>query len=86
MSQTFHPSSRSASSGREATIGDVLEAINDFATSVEERFSGVDNRLEGLEKRLTHVENIMVTKDYLDRKLFEFRGDIVLYVQKHCAI
>ena len=50
------------------TIQDVLNAINNFAGYVEERF--------------TKIEETMVTKDYLDEKLADFRGDMVVLVRK----
>lgn len=63
---------------QEPTIGDVLEAINEFAGHTEKRFDGIETRLTGVEKRLTSVEATMVTKDYLDEKLGELRGEFHL--------
>ena len=34
------------------------------------------------EGRLTKIEALMVTKDYLDRKLFELRGDLVMMIRR----
>lgn len=51
-------------------IREVLEVINAYAQATEQRF-------EGLETRLTRVETRMVTKSYLDEKLWDLRGDMV---------
>jgi archaellum component FlaC len=76
----------------EPTIGDVLSAINEFATSVENRFQGIegkfesiDTKLDGIDKRLNKVEALMVTKDYLDDKLADLRGDLVVLTRKEDA-
>ena len=75
---------------------DTLSAVNDFANKVEERFNGVDKRFDGVDKRLDgvdkrlesleqrvgHVENQMVTKDYLDNKLADLRGGWVVAVRR----
>ena len=49
---------------------------------VDKRFDGVDKRFDGFDKRLTRVESTMVTKDYLDEKLVDLRGDIVILLRK----
>ena len=75
---------------------EILQAINGFANSVEERFDRIDERFEGvdkrfdgmnkrfdgLEKRVTNIETAMVTKDYLDDKLSDLRGDLVVMMRK----
>lgn len=78
------------------TNQDILTAINDFANYVQGRFEGIDGRFEGIDKRfegmdkrfdrieqrLDRVEATMVTKDYLDEKLADLRGDLVVLVRK----
>jgi len=73
----------------EITHQDILEAVNKFATSVDKRFDGVDKRFDGvdkrfdgLESRVTKIEATMVTKDYLDDKLGDLKGDIVILMRK----
>lgn len=70
-------------------IANILEAMHYFAESVDERFNTidqkfekVDNKLETIEKRLTKVESTIVTKDYLDEKLADLRGDMVVLIRK----
>ena len=49
------------------TNADILEAINEFAGNVEERFERVDERFDGIDKRL----------DSMDSKLFEMSRERV---------
>lgn len=49
---------------------------------MDERFDGVNGRLDGLEKRVTKIEATMVTKDYLDEKLADQRGDLSILMRK----
>ena len=71
------------------TNQEILEAINGFATSTEKQFQGLestvsslDTKVDSLNKRVGHLENQMVTKDYLDEKLSDLRGDLVVLVRK----
>lgn len=59
----------------EPTIGEVLEAVNTLSTHMDERLS----RLEG---DVTQVKATMVTKNYLDDKLYDLRGDLVVLMRK----
>src|SRR3989338_1391071 len=61
---------------------DILSTINTFAQHTEERFTGIEKRLNGVESRLTTVETTMVTKDYLDEKLGDLRGDFTVLMRK----
>ena len=73
----------------EKRFDDLETAINDFASHVEDRFErvdkrfdGVDKRFDGIETRLDKIEATMVTKDYLDDKLADLRGDLVVLIRK----
>ncbi|MCR4278291.1 MAG: hypothetical protein NUV81_00060 [bacterium] len=84
------------------SINSLAEAMQDFATNVDERFNsvderfnsvdqrfnsvdqrfdGIDKRLDSMDSRLTRVEATMVTKEYLDDKLSDLRGDMVALVR-----
>lgn len=52
----------------ETSKNEILEAINEFSSKVDERFD--------------KIEATMVTKDYLDEKLADLRGDLVVLVRK----
>lgn len=54
---------------------EILEAINEFSNRVDEKFVEVD-------KRFNKIEATMVTKDYLDDKLADLRGDLVILMRK----
>ena len=59
---------------RETTNEEILEAINNFASSVDNRFFGID-------QRLNRIEAEMVTRDYLDERLADFRGDLISVIK-----
>jgi predicted nuclease with TOPRIM domain len=80
----------------EPTNQEILEAINNFAghtegrfskieekfDSIDKRFEKMDQRFDKIEKELVAVKSYMVTKDYLDIKLADLRGDLVLLTRK----
>ena len=66
----------------ETTKEEILTAISDFANHTEKRFDGIETRLGGVETRLDKIEATMVTKDYLDDKLADLRGDLVIMLRK----
>ena len=67
---------------KEPTNADILTAINEFATHTKERFQGLENRMGTLETKVARIEATMVTKDYLDDKLADLRGDLVVLLRK----
>lgn len=58
-----------------------FEGVETRLTSVEVELTGVKNRLTNIEEDLTHVKATvktqMVTKDYLDEKLWDLQGAMV---------
>ena len=54
---------------------EILNAINEFADKTEERF------LKS-EKDIGFLKSNMLTKDYLDEKLADLRGDLVVLTRK----
>ncbi|MEA1963245.1 MAG: hypothetical protein U9M94_03345 [Patescibacteria group bacterium] len=50
--------------------------------SMDEKFNKVDERLGSLEKETTRIISVMVTKDYLDDKLSDLKGDLVILMRK----
>lgn len=69
----------------ETTNEEILHAVKDFAEHVQGQFDDVHEQLTGIKSRLTKVEATMVTKDYLDEKLFDLKGDLVILVRKEDA-
>ncbi|MDP2693029.1 MAG: hypothetical protein Q8O88_05315 [bacterium] len=80
----------------EPTTTDILEVLHDFSSNmdkrfnkIDERFDKVDERFDKVDKRFDKVENnikiiksTMVTKDYLDEKLGDLRGDLTVLIRK----
>lgn len=66
----------------EPTNREILEAINAFSTDIDKRFWGIDERFDKVDERLNKIESTMVTKNYLDDKLADLRGDLVVLVRK----
>ena len=58
---------------------EVLEAIHELANQVDQRFSDLETRMD---KRFTKIEAVMVTKDYLDDKLADLKGDLIVKQRK----
>jgi hypothetical protein len=61
---------------KEPTNQDILDVLQAFAGSVDSRF-------EEINKRFEKIETTMVTKEYLDDKLFEVRGEIANLGRRH---
>lgn len=59
-------------------VFDVVTFIKDNAVTKEE----FNRDISGIDKRLTRVEATMVTKDYLDEKMMDLRGDLVVMTRK----
>jgi len=66
----------------EPTNKEILEAINNFSTIVDGKFEAIDGKFEAIDKRFDKIEATMVTKDYLDDKLADLRGDLVVLMRK----
>lgn len=80
----------------EPTLSDVMEVIQDFASSVDTRFSQVDAQfaelradvavlktdVAELKTDMSGVKSRMVTKDYLDDKLGDLYSDLVIKMRK----
>lgn len=60
---------------KEPTNREILEVLNDFSTNTDSRLDKMDSHLDKIDSRLGKAEAIMVTKDYLDEKLSDLRGD-----------
>lgn len=68
---------------------EILEAINEFSNKVDEKFVKIDEKFVKIDekfievgKRFDKIEATMVTKDYLDNKLADLRGDLVVLTRK----
>lgn len=50
---------------------------------IDNRFVGVDDRFSRFDDRFGRLEALMVTKDYLDDKLADLRGEMNLRFREH---
>jgi len=66
----------------EESQSEILEAINNFANNTEQRFQNIESDLSTVKSNLSTVKSTMVTKDYLDDKLTDLRGDLVIVLRK----
>ncbi len=65
-------------------VGDALEeivlprfeAIDRRFDGIDQRFVGVDQRFEGIDRRLSRIEANMVTRDFLEDRLADFRASL----------
>ena len=59
--------------------------IEDLAIITKKGFDEVDKRFEAVDKRLEKIEQRIIqlpTKEYLDDKLADLRGDIILLLRR----
>lgn len=54
---------------------ELVEAMGLYSNKTEERFDKIESRLD-------KIESTMVTKDYLDDRLGDLRGDLVVLMRK----
>lgn len=75
--------------GQEPTNYEILKAVNKFATHTEQQFQVVKSEMGemkpdigGIKADIGKIKANMVTKDYLDDKLADLRGDLVVLMRK----
>ena len=61
---------------------DILSAVNAGFTTVTTEIHEIKQDITGIKGRLNNVESQMVTKDYLDDKLHDLRGDLTVVIRK----
>ena len=69
----------------QTTIDDVLDAVNKFATTNEQRLGRIEDDLDSMKSDINGMKRTMttlVTKDYLDEKIADLRGDLVVLIRK----
>ncbi len=67
---------------KEPTNYEILEAVNKFATHTEEQFQEIKSEIGGMKSEIGGMKALMVTKDYLDEKIFTMRGDIIAVIKQ----
>jgi len=80
----------------ESSNTEILQIINNYATHIEEEIGGIKTEIGGIKTEIggikteiggikTEIGGIkatMVTKDYLDDKLSDLKGDIIITMRK----
>jgi hypothetical protein len=61
---------------------EILEAIHTFAGSVDQRFDKIELEMGSMKQEMGSMKAQMVTKDYLDDKLADLRGDLMVIARK----
>jgi len=69
----------------EISNNEILEAIHSFSTEVDKRFNNLEKDVNSLTKDVNYLKSQMVTKDYLDDKLIDLKGDLVVLMRKEDA-
>ena len=67
---------------RFSQIDQRFDEVDKRFDEVDQRFEEVDKRFDEVDKRFTRIEATLVTKDYLDDKIADLRGDLVLLARK----
>ncbi len=72
-----------------ATLDEVLETVNNSFTRMEERFAEVKSDISSMKSDISDLKSdvhelntTMVTKDYLDRKVQEFKDESTIKLRK----
>lgn len=66
----------------EPTIQDVLNVLNHFSTHTDGQFSSIDEQFEKVHSEIATIKSSMVTKDYLDDKLSDLKGELISTIRR----
>ena len=55
-----------------------LDTMNGRMDKIDGRMDKIDGRMDKIDGRMDKIESTMVTKDYLDEKLADLKGDITI--------
>ncbi|MFH1662192.1 MAG: hypothetical protein ABIA02_03800 [Candidatus Falkowbacteria bacterium] len=61
---------------------DMLEVINEFSTNMDNKISELKSENNSMKSDINSMKSQMLTKDYLDEKLYDFRGDLIVILRK----
>ena len=63
-------------------VGEVLEAVGHFSDKTEQRLVALEGDMSGLKGDVAGIRSDMVTRDYLDEKLWDLKGDLTVLIRK----
>ena len=66
----------------ETSKNEILEAVSEFSTNVDKQFQEVKGEIKQIKGEIGSIKASMVTKSYLDEKLADLRGDLVVLTRK----
>ena len=64
------------------TLDDVLNAVNATSTETDKRLQNIESEITGIKGEIKNIKTTMVTKDYLDDKLADLKGDLTVLMRK----
>ena len=67
---------------KKITIDDLAVIIKREFDKNNKEIGGVKNEIRGMKKNIVKIKATMVTKDYLDEKMADLRGDLVVLMRK----
>jgi len=67
---------------KDASKNEILEAISEFSSHIDKQYGNLKFEIVGIKKEIVGIKTLMVTKDYLDEKLGDLRGDLVVLMRK----
>ena len=62
-----------------------VNGLKQDVSGLKNDVSGLKNDVNGLKQDVRHIQNVMVTKDYLDDKLADLHSDLVILMRKEDA-
>jgi hypothetical protein len=71
-----------AKNKKDISTGELLDAINEGFSQIDSKIVSMDSKIVSMDARITKIEATMVTKDYLDNKLADLRGDLGVLTRK----
>jgi len=63
-------------------LADNVQSISDRLDGLSTKVDGLTGRVDNITSRVSRIEATMVTKSYLDDKLADLRGDLIVLARK----
>ena len=67
---------------KEPTHYEILKTMNRFATNTDRKFQNIESDIGGMKSDIGKIKANMVTKDHLDDKLADLKGDLIIIMRK----
>lgn len=63
-------------------VYDIVSFMKDNVVTRQEFHEGINGLRNELKGEIDSIRSVMVTKDYLDEKLYDLRGDLIVTIRK----